>query len=161
MHAHVHNHVRSCTYVYLHMTECMHVWCVCVYVCVYVWMYVCMFAFMRAGVHICMYVCVCLHIYMCVYICAYIVCICIYMYMYIDIDIYTQNVLLDLLYSISWLFILLCYNPICWCWKASRNIYFEQTQEELLFYIQNTFVYLYIRIFFSKIQRSLKYICWC
>ena len=64
-------------------------------------MYVCMFAFMRAGVHICMYVCVCLHIYMYVYICVYIVCICIYMYMYIDIDIYTQNVLLDLLYSIS------------------------------------------------------------
>ena len=138
------------------MTECMHLWCVCVYVCVYVWMYVCMFAFMRAGVHICMYVCVCLYVYMCVYMCVY--CVYMYLYVYRYRYIHTQNFLLDLLYSISWLFILLCYNPICWCWKASRNIYFEQTQEELFFYIQNTFVYLYICIlgfFFRKYKGHL------
>ena len=49
---------------------------------------------------------------MCIYICVYIyirVCVCIYVCVYVCIDIYPHTeFFLDLLYSISWLFILLC-----------------------------------------------------
>ena len=104
LHAYVHNHVDVCapSYVYFYMCECMHVWCVCVYyVCVYVWMYVHMFLY---------YVCVCIYVYIYeLYVC---VCMCVYMCMWVWIYRYTQNFLLDLMYSIFWLFILLCFTII-------------------------------------------------
>ena len=74
LHAHVHNHVCVCAYVCLYMCECVHLWCLCVYVS---------------------YICECTYVsYECIY-------VYVYMYMYVY-----------LLYSISWLFILLCLTII-------------------------------------------------
>ena len=136
-----------CIYVYLYMCEYVHLWCVCVYVCIYIymWMYVCVFVYMCVCICICMYICICICLYMCIYI--YVcVCVCVCMYRYI----YTQNFLLNLRYSISWLFILLCLTIIQFVdaeRTASRNVYFELTQEDVLSFSQNTFVYLYIFIY--------------
>ena len=137
MPAYVHNHVCVCTYVYLDMCECMHLWCVCVYVCVYMWMYVCMFVYM----------CVYVYVYVCIY-----VCVCIYMCVYVCIDIYTHTkffVRFAVQYLLTFHSSLPYYNSICWCWTASRNVYFELTQEDFLSFSQNTFVYLCICIFCS------------
>ena len=132
MHAHVHNHVRVYTYVYLYMCEYVHLWCVCVYVCVYMWMYVCMF------VCVCMYMCICVYMYVYVYMCVY-VCIDIYTHTKIFIRFAVQ-------YLLTFHSSLHDYNSIFWCWTASRNVYFELTQEDFLSFSQNTFVYLYMYI---------------
>ena len=117
--------VNTCicdVYVYMsvYICDCTHV---CLYIFVYV--YVCIYA----------YVCICVCVYVCVYVC---------------IDIYTHTkILLNLLYSISWLFILLCLTIIQFVdaeRTASRNIYFEVTQEDFLSFSQNTFIYFYICI---------------
>ena len=50
----------------------------------------------------------CIYIYVCIYIYGY---VCVYMCVYVCIDIYPHTeFFLDLLYSISWLFILLCFT---------------------------------------------------
>ena len=84
-------HLCILTYVWIRAF----VMCMCICLCIYV--------------NVCMYVCiyVCMYMYIYVYMYMYIyVCVCMYRY------IYTQNFLLDLLYSISRLFILLCLTTI-------------------------------------------------
>ena len=134
----MHNHVCvHLMYTYICVNACIcHLWCVlmciclCIYVnvCIYVW-YMCVYMYVYAYMY--MYICVC---------------------MYVSIYIHTQNFLLDLLYSISWLFhsSLSNYNSICWCWTARRYVYFELTQEEFLSFSQNTFVYLFV--YFIRIR---------
>ena len=139
MHAHVHDYVCVCSYVYLYMCECVHLWCVCVYVCVYMWMYVCMLVYMCVYVYV--YVSMYVYVYICVYVC---------------IDIYTHTkffVRFAVQYLLTFHSSLPYYNWICWCWTASRNVYFEVTQEDFLSFSQNTFVYLYMTL---KSVRSLK-----
>ena len=85
--------VNACicdVYVYMSRYICECMLYVCIYMCV-------------LCIYICMYICICIYIYICV--CVY-VCVCMYRY------IYTQFFLLDLLYSHSWLFILLCLTII-------------------------------------------------
>ena len=125
-----------CTYVYLYMCECMHLWCVCVYVCVYMWMYVCLYI----CVYICMHICIWMglvYVYIYIYIYIY-MCVCVCLYVHIARYIYTQNFLLDLLYSISWLFILLCLIIIQFV-DAEKQV--EMFKEDFLSFSQNTFVY--------------------
>ena len=81
-------HLCILTYVWMHAF----VMCICISLCIYV--NVCMY--------LCIYVCVCMYMYMYVYMYIYIyMCVYVCMYRYID-----------LLYSISWLFILLCLTII-------------------------------------------------
>ena len=42
---------------------------------------------------------------------------------------------------------LLYYNSICWCWTASRNVYFELTQEDFLSF-SRTHLYICIFVYF-------------
>ena len=120
------------TYVYLYMCEYVHLWCLCVYVYIYIYVNVCMC--------VCIYMCMYMYVYVYMYI---YVCVCMYIYIYT----HTKNFLLNLLYSISWLFTLLCLTIIQFVdadWTASRNVHFELTQEDFLSFSQNTFAYLYI-----------------
>ena len=131
----MHNHVCVCTYVYLYMCECVHLWCVCVCLCIYV--NVCMY--------FCIYMCVCICI--CMYIC---ICICIYMCVYVCIDIYTHAkmfIRFAVQYLLAFHSSLLYYNSICWCWTASRNVYFELTQEDFLSF-SRTHLYICIFVYF-------------
>ena len=127
----------------------------CVGVCMYVCMCVCIYVYMYE-----LYVCVCMYMYIWV-------CICVYMYMYIwtvyvvymyiyvcvcmcacvCIDIYAHTkffIRFAVQYLLTFHSSLLYYNSICWCWTASRNVYFELTQENFLSFSQNKFAYLYI-----------------
>ena len=136
-------HVCVCApmYTYICVNMCICDVYVCMYVCIYMWMYVCVFVYM----------CVCICICICMYIC-----MCIYMCVYVCIDILNTKIfLLNLLYIISWLFILLCLTIVQFVdaeWTASRNVYFELTQEDFLSFSQNTFVYLYINILLKQVR---------
>ena len=123
--------VRICMYV------CMFI---CI-LCVYVYMYICMNC-------MCVCVCVCIctygYVYVCIYIYVYMYCIC-SIYVYIYIYIYTYFFIrFAVQYLLTFHSSLLYYNSICWCWTASRNVYFELTQENFLSFSQNKFAYLYI-----------------
>ena len=101
-----------CVCLYVYMCVCLYVYmCVCLYVYMYeLYMCVCVYIYVCAGM--CVYACVCIYMCVCIYIyigmCVY-MCMCVY----VCIDIYPHTeFLLDLLYSISWLFILLCFTII-------------------------------------------------
>ena len=104
--------MHVCTYVYLYICECVHLWCVCVYVCVYTWMYVCIYVciyinkwFFIISLVTCMYMYMYMYVYMYMYMCVYL-CLCMYRYMY------TQFFFIRFTVQISWLFILLCFTII-------------------------------------------------
>ena len=82
-----------------------------------------------------MYVCVCVCVCLCV-------CVCVH----VCVDIYTHKfffIWFAVQYLLTFYSSLPYYNSICWCWTASRIVYFELTQEDFLSFSQNTFVYLY------------------
>ena len=137
-------------------------------------MYMIMCACAAMYTYICVNACICdVYVYMSVYICecmyvCWYICVCMYMYMYlymyvyvyicvhVCIDIYTHTkffVRFAVQYLLTFHSSLPYYNWICWCWTASRNVYFEVTQEDFLSFSQNTFVYLYMTL---KSVRSLK-----
>ena len=68
--------------------------------------YVYMSVYRCECMYVCLYICVCICI--CMYNICICICVCVCMYRYI----YTQIFLLDLLYSICWLFVLLCLTII-------------------------------------------------
>ena len=135
-------------------------------------MYMIMCACAAMYTYICVNACICdVYVYMSVYICecmyvCWYICVCMYMYLYmyvyvyicvyVCIDIYTHTkffVRFAVQYLLTFHSSLPYYNWICWCWTASRNVYFEVTQEDFLSFSQNTFVYLYMTL---KSVRSLK-----
>ena len=138
-------HLCILTYVWMHAF----VMCICISLCIYV--NVCMY--------LCIYVCVCMYMYMYVYMYIYIyICVC----MYVCIDIYTHKkffIRFVVQYLLTFHSSLPYYNSICWCWTASRNVYFELTQEDFLSFSQNTFVYLYISIYIYLQLRNDVWLC--
>ena len=139
----------------MHLCILTYVWmrafvmCICISLCIYV--NVCMY--------LCIYVCVCMYMYMYVYMYIYIyICVC----MYVCIDIYTHTkffIRFVVQYLLTFHSSLPYYNSICWCWTASRNVYFELTQEDFLSFSQNTFVYLYISIYIYLQLRNDVWLC--
>ena len=139
----------------MHLCILTYVWmrafvmCICISLCIYV--NVCMY--------LCIYVCVCMYMYMYVYMYIYIyICVC----MYVCIDIYTHTkffIRFVVQYLLTFHSSLPYYNSICWCWTASRNVYFELTQEDFLSFSQNTFVYLYISIYIYLQLRNDVWVC--
>ena len=139
----------------MHLCILTYVWmrafvmCICISLCIYV--NVCMY--------LCIYVCVCMYMYMYVYMYIYIyICVC----MYVCIDIYTHTkffIRFVVQYLLTFHSSLPYYNSICWCWTASRNVYFELTQEDFLSFSQNTFVYLYISIYIYLQLRNDFWLC--
>ena len=114
LHAHVHNHVCVCAYVCLYMCECVHLWCLCVYVS-----YIC------ECTYVSLYICVCVYVYVCIFAVQY---------------------LLTFHSSLPY------YNSICWCWTASRNVYFELTEEDFCPSVRTHLyicTYLYILYFWN------------
>ena len=118
---------------------------------IYVWMH----AFvMFICICLCIFVNVCMFVYMCVYV-----------YVYVWIDIYTHTnfiIRLTVQYLLTFHSSLPYYNSICWCWTASRNIYFELTQEDFLSFSQNTFVYcicILYPFYPTQINYIATYIC--
>ena len=127
LHARVHNCVHVCTYVYLYMSECMYVWCVCVYVCVYVWMYVCLYISACRCTY--MYACVCVYAHMCAYMCI----LCVYMYIYYELNYF----LFMYIYVYIYVYVYMCvYVFICMYIYIYISIYI---------YI-NIYIYIYIYI---------------
>ena len=146
----------------VHLCILIYVWIrafvMCMYICLYIYVNVCMCVYIYVCMYMDMYVYMYICIYVCIYVCIYIyVCVCIYVF----IDIYThKKVLLNLPYSISWLFIPLCLTIIQFVdaeRTASRNVYFELTQEDFLSFSQNTFVHLYIFILIYCWNRFVSY----
>ena len=138
-------------HMYMIMCACAAMYtCICVNACscdVYVYMsvYIC------ECMYVCWYICVCMYMYMYLYMYVYV-----YICVYVCIDIYTHTkffVRFAVQYLLTFHSSLPYYNWICWCWTASRNVYFEVTQEDFLSFSQNTFVYLYMTL---KSVRSLK-----
>ena len=139
----------------MHLCILTYVWmrafvmCICISLCIYV--NVCMY--------LCIYVCVCMYMYMYVYMYIYIyICVC----MYVCIDIYTHKkffIRFVVQYLLTFHSSLPYYNSICWCWTASRNVYFELTQEDFLSFSQNTFVYLDISIYIYLQLRNDVWLC--
>ena len=113
-------HLCILTYVWMHAF----VMCMCICLCIYV--------------NVCMYVCVCMC--MCVYMYVYVY-MCVYVYIYTHTKCFIR---FAVQYLLTFHSSLSDYRSIFWCWTASRNVYFELTQEDFLSSSQNTFVYLYI-----------------
>ena len=122
----------ACTPMYTYI--CVNT-CICdVYVYMSVYICECMY--------VCWYICVCMYMYMYLYMYVYV-----YICVYVCIDIYTHTkffVRFAVQYLLTFHSSLPYYNSICWCWTASRNVYFELTQEDFLSFSQNTFVYLFV-----------------
>ena len=128
--------------------------CVCLYVymcilCVYVYMYICMNCMC---VYMCLcictygyvYVCICIYMYICIYV---YICVCVCVYVCIGIYTYTKFFIrFAVQYLLTFHSTLPYYNSVCWCWTTNRNVYSELTQEDVLLFSQNTFLYLYICI---------------
>ena len=78
-----------------------------------------------------------------------------YVYIYIYIYMHTElSIRLAVQYLLTFHSSLL-YNFICWCCTASRNIYFELTEEDFLSISHNKFIYLFI-IFVYKFTLILQ-----
>ena len=158
----------------MHMGEresiymCVHV-CMSVFMCVCMSACACLCICVNVCINVCIYVCRCMYVCMCVCIYVYMyelyVCVCMYMYIWtvyvvymyiyvcvcmcacVCIDIYAHTkffIRFAVQYLLTFHSSLLYYNSICWCWTASRNVYFELTQENFLSFSQNKFAYLYI-----------------
>ena len=119
------------------------VYYVCMYICIYVWtvcVCICVYVYVHMGMYMCVYVyiCICIYVYICVCVCVY-VCIGIYTYTKFFVRFAVQ-------YLLTFHSTLPYYNSVCWCWTTNRNVYSELTQEDVLLFSQNTFLYLYICI---------------
>ena len=120
-------------YMFVYMCKCMYV-CVCMSICIYVWtVCVCVYVCMNMYIWVCICVYMYMYIYVYMYICVY-VCVCMYRY------IYTHKIfLLDLLYSISWHFILLCLTIIQFVLNWHKRTFCPSVRTHLYICI---FVYL-------------------
>ena len=138
-------------HMYMIMCACAAMYtCICVNACICD-VYVYMSVYICECMYVCWYICVCMYMYMYLYMYVYV-----YICVYVCIDIYTHTkffVRFAVQYLLTFHSSLPYYNWICWCWTASRNVYFEVTQEDFLSFSQNTFVYLYMTL---KSVRSLK-----
>ena len=142
-HVHLSTCQNTCMCVYLYVYICMCVYYVCMYICIYVWtvcVCICVYVYVHMGMYMCVYVyiCICIYVYICVCVCVY-VCIGIYTYTKFFIRFAVQ-------YLLTFHSTLPYYNSVCWCWTTNRNVYSELTQEDVLLFSQNTFLYLYICI---------------
>ena len=104
--------------------------------------YVYMSVYICKCMYVCLYICVYAYVYVCIYVYVY---ICVCMFVCIDTSTHTKFFIrFAVQYLLTFHSSLPYYNSICSCWTASRNVYFELTQEDFLSFSQNTFVYLYI-----------------
>ena len=133
--------VCICRYVCMSICIYVYIMCVCIYVYMYE-LYVCVYVFMYMYI----WVCICVYMYIYVYVYMYIyVCVCVY----VCIGIYTYTkffIRFAVQYLLTFHSTLPYYNSVCWCWTTNRNVYSELTQEDVLLFSQNTFLYLYICI---------------